>query len=305
MITSELTTAQIKNVIDQTLKYRPAYYISGGESFIRPDCLEIIKYIDSKGLVVGLTDNGTILDDNTLRELAKLKKLMIVFSVDGPKEVHEKIRGPGSFDKTMECIRKLVEYRGDSRYPVVRTNTTFSPWIQGHTKELVNTLQDAGSDAVFFQHLWFTNKERAEAHEAFLKQTFNIEDKGAESHIISMPTQIYAEQLADEISELEHTKFKSPVYIRPQMTKEQIVKYYTDLSWSYRKRCTTPWNDLIIKANGDAIFCPDQWIAEYRLGNVKTDTIDSIWYGEKAMNFRKELNKNRLFPTCARCCAIN
>ena len=65
-----------------------------------------------------------------------------------------------------------------------------------------------------------------------------------------------------------------------------------------------PLDDLIKKPMGMRIR-PDQWIAEYRLGNVKTDTIDSIWYGEKAMNLRKELNKNRLFPACARCCAIN
>ena len=82
MIASELTTQQIKNVIDQTAKYGPTYSLSGGEPFIRPDCLEIIKYIDSKGLTVALTDNGTLLKDSTLQELAKVKNLMILIYAD-------------------------------------------------------------------------------------------------------------------------------------------------------------------------------------------------------------------------------
>ena len=305
MVTGELTTEQIKDVIDYTAKDRPSYSLSGGEPFIRPDTLDIIKYIDSKGLSVALTNNGTLLKDNTLQELARVRNMVIVFSLDGTKEVHDKIRGPGSFDKTISNMKKLIEYKGNSTYPVVRTNTTFSPWLVGHTKELIHILEDTGVNMLFFQHLWFTSKEKSDASKAFLNKVLGINDNGSDSHVISMPSQIYAKQLAEEIMDIQRTKFKIPIFIRPQMTEGQIVKYYTDLTFSIRRRCVTPWNDIIVKANGDVVFCPDEWITEYKLGNVKTDKIDDIWRGEKARKFREQLDKFGLFPACARCCAIN
>ena len=60
-----------------------------------------------------------------------------------------------------------------------------------------------------------------------------------------------------------------------------------------------------MKANGDVMFCPDEWMNDFKLGNVRESGIDAMWNGEKAGKFRKELYRSKLFPACARCCAIN
>jgi radical SAM protein with 4Fe4S-binding SPASM domain len=93
--------------------------------------------------------------------------------------------------------------------------------------------------------------------------------------------------------------------MHPKLTKEQIVRYYMDLSFKKRDRCFLAWASIIIKANGDVMFCPDEWMTDFKLGNVKNTRIDKMWNGKNAVKFRKELYKRRLFPACARCCAIN
>lgn len=305
MVTKELTLEEMKGIVDQTEKYKPTYYLSGGEPFIRKETLPLMEYINSKGLEIALTTNGTLIDDATLRRITAMKNLSMAFSIDGTKSIHDKIRGEGNFNKTTGIIKKLIEYRGKERYPIVRTNTTFSPWLVGHLKELIECLQETGVTAIHFQHLWFTDQQHADAQRRLLKEIFDIDEKGMDSHIISAPSQIYASQLADEIAAVEKTRFKVPIFIRPQMTKEQIIKYYTNLNYTKVQRCVAPWNGIIIKANGDALFCPDEWITQWRIGNVRTATIDTIWSSEKAKKFRDALNKVGLFPACARCCAIN
>jgi radical SAM protein with 4Fe4S-binding SPASM domain len=89
------------------------------------------------------------------------------------------------------------------------------------------------------------------------------------------------------------------------MTKEEIFRYYTDLSYVRTDRCTIAWNSIIVKANGDVMFCPDEWMTNYKLGNVRSSTIKGMWTGEKAAKFREELYKRGYFPACARCCALN
>lgn len=303
---AELTTKEIFDVVDQLSPYRPAFYLSGGEPFIRDDTVDIIEYISGKGMSVITNDNGTLLTEDKLERLAKIKNLTINFSIDGPKEVHDRIRGQGVFDKAADTIRRLLELRGDTIYPAVKTNTTFSPWVLGHLDELIRYLQDdVGVDAVRMQHLWFTDKKHAEAHKSVLKEAFGTNESGVDSHIMPTPDKDYIEKLSNEIVQIEKTNYSKPVFIHPRLTKEQVSKYYTDLSFVKTNRCMVAWGSIIIKANGDVMFCPDEWMTDYKLGNVRDSRIKDMWNGEKAGRFREELYKRKLFPACARCCAIN
>jgi radical SAM protein with 4Fe4S-binding SPASM domain len=307
MVTKELTTPEIYNVIDQlAVNDKPSFYLSGGEPFIRKDTVDIIEYITNKGMSVITNNNGTLLTDEQLQRLAKIKNLTINFSIDGPEDVHDNIRGKGMFKKTTSTIRRLIELRGDSAFPAIKTNTTFSPWIAGRIEELARYLQDdVGVDATRMQHLWFTDKEHADMHKKELQRVFGTMETGVDSHIISRPQPDYVNKLADEIMRIQKTKFSKPIFIHPLMTREEIVRYYSDLNFTKKNRCFISWDTLLIKANGDVMFCPDEWMTDFKLGNTRTDKVKDMWQNEKAQKFRTELYNHRLFPACARCCVIN
>ena len=302
----ELTTQEIFDIVDQLAPQKPLFHITGGEPFIRGDMIDIIEYICRKGMSVGINSNGTLLSEDQLERIAKINNLTINFSIDGPREVHDKIRGTGVFDKATSTMRKLLELRGNTIYPSIKTTTTFSPPILGHIDEIIRYLQnDVGVDALRLQHVWFTDKAHAEEHKRVLKEAFGTNERGVDSHVMPPYDPQYANELAKEIKQVEKTKYSKPVFMHPKLTKEQIVRQYTDLSFKKRDKCFIAWASIIIKANGSVMFCPDEWMTDFKLGNVRNNRIDDMWNGKNAVKFREELHKHRLFPACARCCAIN
>jgi radical SAM protein with 4Fe4S-binding SPASM domain len=304
LIYAQLSREEIFSIIDQIAKYGPSLYLSGGEPFIRKDTIDIIEYAVSKGLSVSLTTNGTLIDEELAKKLAKIKNLRLTFSVDGPREIHDKIRGEGNFDKTITAIKYIKKYK-DGLYPMLNTNTTFSAELLGHTEELIKELILIGVENISFQHLWFTDKKHAQLTRNILKKEFLIDDNSMESHIIETFSSEFIKKLAIEVEHLQNKRFRVPVRVNPRLSKEEIIKYYTDLNWSKKYFCNIPWTKILIKANGDAMFCPDEWITKYKLGNIRENSIIDLWNSNEAKRFREVLLRYKLFPICTRCCSIN
>jgi len=54
------------------------------------------------------------------------------------------------------------------------------------------------------------------------------------------------------------------------MSKEEIIRYYTDLSYVMAKRRMAALDSIFIRANGDVMFCPDEWVVDFKLGNIRS-----------------------------------
>ncbi|MBU0614968.1 MAG: radical SAM protein [Nanoarchaeota archaeon] len=105
MKTDEMTTRQIFKMIDEAYELGCIYFdISGGEPLLREDIGEIINYAKNRGLLVGLVTNGKLV----AQKLGVLKNLdTIAVSLDGPVDVHDKLRGKGSFQAAVDAIDLL------------------------------------------------------------------------------------------------------------------------------------------------------------------------------------------------------
>ena len=301
-----MTKKEITSLIDQIASNRSRIYFSGAEVFSRRDAIDIIEYASNKGIPVALTTNGTLIDDKTSRRLSQLSKLRLNFSIDGPEDVHDKIRGTGNYKKTISTIERIVAYRSNKNSPVITTNTTFSPEILGRTTEMIHHLSRTGVDSISFQHLWFTSENRINYNNQILLRRFKIlNDNGPKSHLITTFSADYIDKLSEEVSLLQTKRYEVPVRVNPRLTKDEVVKYYYDLNFTVKKFCDIPWNKILIKANGDALFCPDEWITEFKLGNVREASLLDLWNSEQAKIFRQSMLRDGLLPVCARCCSIN
>ena len=110
--THELTFPQVEDVLKKLANADVfIIYFTGGEPFVRPDFMKILELASDLGFGVGISTNGTLLNDDTVRRLARLNVVKIQVSLDGAKkETHEFIRGPGTFDRTIAAIKKLTEH---------------------------------------------------------------------------------------------------------------------------------------------------------------------------------------------------
>ncbi len=132
-----------------------------------------------------------------------------------------------------------------------------------------------------------------------------VHDEGAYSHVTQIPSIDELNKLSLVLSKIESQRHKVPVLILPRLTSKEVIKYYTDLSFKKIDKCPVAWQTIRIDSDGTVIFCPDEWIGNYKIGDVKVNSIDEIWHGKLAENFRNSLLNDGLFPACSRCCVLN
>lgn len=104
-------TAFWKDVLDQLAAMDVfKVVLSGGELFLRPDALELIRYARSLGLAVRVKTHGGTLDGETIEALGELSLLGVDLSYYSHRpEVHDAVtRRPGSHARTHAAIEGLV-----------------------------------------------------------------------------------------------------------------------------------------------------------------------------------------------------
>jgi MoaA/NifB/PqqE/SkfB family radical SAM enzyme len=120
----ELPTKKALAAIDAVCSLGvPFFDLSGGEPLLRKDLIILAKRVASHGCLVSINTNGTLLNESRIGEVAEVFDTVVV-SLDGPREVHDKIRGvPGTYDKAVEGLR-LLKANG------VRAgvNSVVTPW---------------------------------------------------------------------------------------------------------------------------------------------------------------------------------
>lgn len=107
----ELSTEEIKLVIDQLVEADAELLdIVGGEPLLRQDIYEVLSYGYSKGLKMLMNTNASLATPEVCEKLKRAcPELSIGVSLDGPiPEIHEKIRGKGTFEKTLAGLKNFI-----------------------------------------------------------------------------------------------------------------------------------------------------------------------------------------------------
>lgn len=105
--------SKIKEIINEASAKGTLYmHFAGGEPLLRKDVFKIGDYARQKGICTSITTNGTLITKENADKLAKSFSFVQI-SLDGPKEIHDCIRGAGSFDRTVKGIKNILAKRDD------------------------------------------------------------------------------------------------------------------------------------------------------------------------------------------------
>lgn len=99
----DLNTEIVLSFIDEMSKMGTRIIsFTGGEPFLREDIDIIVNYCKTKGIYVNINTNGSLLSGKA----EKIKWIdRIVFSLDGPRDIHDAVRGKGSYNEVMEAVK--------------------------------------------------------------------------------------------------------------------------------------------------------------------------------------------------------
>ena len=151
----ELTTQQVFDVMDDLKAFHvPVLILSGGEPLLRPDIFTISKRARAMGFYVGLSTNGTLIDESNIAAIAEVGYDYVGISIDGLRETHDKFRRRiGAFDESMHGIRLCREagIKVGMRFTITQDNATELP-------DLLQIMEDEQVDKFYLSHLNYAGR---------------------------------------------------------------------------------------------------------------------------------------------------
>lgn len=151
----ELSTEEVFAVLDDLRAFGvPALILSGGEPLMRPDIYIIAKQAKKLGLFVGLSSNGTLIDETRIADIAAVGFDYVGISLDGLKDNHDHFRRrDGAFDDALRGIRQCRDagLKVGLRFTLTRDNAVDWP-------ALLDLSRDEGIDKIYLSHLNYAGR---------------------------------------------------------------------------------------------------------------------------------------------------
>ena len=281
---NELTISEIKKISYALPKTITWISLTGGEPFLREDIVEIIRLL-SKNCpslrLISIPSNGLATQRivSSVKKIIKIKipNIFITFSLDGPPEINNKIKGiENAFERTLETYKKVKKITKNKKNFYIGLETNIS-------KFNINFLES------FLQDLTHKNNNLiiTLAHNSFLYQNENdpkLLPEGSNDKIkkiIKIITKdlnwFYPHQFIQK-----RYLYKLPLYLKNQ--KHQVIP------------CSALGSSIALSATGEITPC-FSW--KYNLGNIRDYEYDIMraWKSKKAELARKIIKNNKC-PSC-------
>ncbi len=272
-----ITADDVRRMIDEHLELNPEALIAftGGEAMLRDDCIELMQYAASKTPYVSLNTNGLLIDEAKARALVAMCAAIQV-SLDGADpEVHDFLRGKGSFKKTMHAIELLCA-AGGAR--TLRTSTTLTRCALSQVKELI-----ARFEAMNVYELRFLILNKMRAAETNWDQ------------IVPDPTELLA---VYRYLLIERPRQANKSHTRIEGEFPGFVPYPDPNGYHWCPIGET----TIVDSQGNTYGCPSLLLPEYRSGNIKSTPIRDIQFSESHKRLREKMLERRyVIPECKAC----
>lgn len=297
----ELSLEDWKNVIDmlgpENLKVIELF---GGDALLRKDVLiPLIEYIKKKNkkIIVDFPTNCNLLDKETAIAIVKSGVGRIYVSLDGPIEIHDKIRGNREiFNHVQIALEELIKAKKDlgKKTPAIIINCTISSSNVDNFEQIIPIAEELGVDALEFEYV-------GEFKEKNIQKT-NVE--GIE------PTPFYINMSSSNLLNEEQAYFlKKKIKDIRKLAKNSKINIWTQHIDTLtidnlingtipNKKCYFCRYTIAIDPFGNVMGCFH--FNNYLLGNIKNVSFSSIWYNKKHRSFLKFQKKGKI-KICKNC----
>jgi MoaA/NifB/PqqE/SkfB family radical SAM enzyme len=289
-----------KRLVDEASDYEiQMILVRGGEPFLFPAIIDLLEYINKKNIFISIDTNGSIIN-KFARKLVEMGNLHITFSVDGPENIHDKVRGKnGCFQKLQKNITLFKKLENELGNTISKSICfTISKYSYLGLSQMPEVARSLGIKSVNIIPCYYFSKETGEKYEQEIYKlsgnpTFSW--KGFEQDDSGIDIEIFTKQLrkykADPGS-IENYPFLP-------LSEAEYKMWFSDSTTPVGSPLCMNIEKLIdIQPGGEANFCVD--FPDYNIGNVRNATIKALWNSAEAEKFR-HYRRNKPFSICYRC----
>lgn len=288
-----LVLEEWKNIIDKLPKSVKRISLIGGEPLMMKGAIELLQYIDSKGIIPIMSTNATLITPENVKELAKTRAINHVnISIDGNRELHNKIRGvPTAFDNMVRGVRLVQENGGN-----IETVTTV---IQDDNfdklTDVVGVMHELGINHLILEF----ERKYSPSMMKKSKQILGLSSEEMMAKESEIKYKFSPEELSNELAKVEKLARKKGIYLEyfPNDFRKNIKKYMEARARTSKVVCGY-LPVLRLDCQGNIINCP---VIRQEIGNLVEMNFKEAWDSDKFRDYRKKLLKNNLVPVCDIC----
>jgi radical SAM protein with 4Fe4S-binding SPASM domain len=266
----ELTTDQWKKILDQLWALGvPHIVFTGGEATLRNDLPELIQHAESNGQITGLNTNARHLADmNYVQQLVRAGLDHVQVTVEScVPEIHdEMMRAKGAFRQTIAGLNNVLATK-----LYVMTNTTILRTNTHTIPATLDFLADLGVPTVGLNALIYSG------------------------HGLTIGTGLREREL-QPILDIATQKTAAHGQKLIWYTPTQYCEFDPTANNLGVKGCTAALYSMCIESNGDVLPCQSYY---HSLGNMLTDSWDSIWNHKLSAQLRERQNLPFKCETCS------
>jgi MoaA/NifB/PqqE/SkfB family radical SAM enzyme len=287
----ELTIEEIRNFASRNRFFRWVE-LTGGEPFLRSDIVEIARTFkeNNKSLYLLTFPTNSLCDakllEKRIREILGLgiPRIAATVSLDGYRELHDKIRGvPGNFDKAIATYKLLQELAKQHRNLYFVFGYTMTKFNSGEFRKTYEQVKKEIPDITV--NSFHINLAQTSSN-YYKNEGDNIKPESA--NVISELEWILANRRREfgPISMIENAFMKKLVYYA-RTGKSPMKSRSLDAS-------------LFLDSFGN-VYPSIMW--EKKIGNIRETNYDlaPLWHNEAAEEVRRDI-KSRAEPNCWTSC---
>jgi MoaA/NifB/PqqE/SkfB family radical SAM enzyme len=289
----QLEESDIAKMLDSFQKLNTREVVmSGGEALMHPNFFRLCEIIKSRKIKITLLSTGLLLKKYASEILAKTDEVIV--SLDGSKEVHDKIRNiPNAYDKLKEGVKELKrlnpQFKVTARSVIQKENFKDFPNIVDAAKEI-------GLDQISFLTADVTT-------DAFNRPELWDEQRSGEVKLSHEELPQFKEVIESLIQ--THSNYFKSKFIAESPDRIRRFYYYYSAYYNQSKfpevRCNAPWVSAVIEADGSVRPCFFHEV----IGNTRESNLEEIVNSDKSISFRKNLDV-RTNEICKKCvCSLN
>ena len=272
--------SEIKKIIDELVSAGCInLFINGGEPFLREDIVDIFNYATEKGLLISVSSNGLVINEEILLKIKSNNLKLFQISVDGTEDIHNKIRRrQDSYHNAIKALKLASKILGENTQVVMAT--TIMRDNIAHIPNMLKLAKECKVDTYCLVPLMASSDDKyVQAEDVTTKEKKELFDKVIE---------IYEKKYKDAF---ELSLVVPPALIPSQLKNRKFGHGYV---------CTFP-EMLGIDANQNVAPCDGLLDnKQYLLGNLKQKNIKDITEN-KIIEDLEKIDFNELTGVCSIC----
>lgn len=301
---NHLSFKQLQPLFDEISSFSPSVSLAGGEPLMHPEIIKIIKYLNQKKIVKAMVTNGLLLE-KMADQLVHSGLDFLAISLDGPDEATQYQRGlvKNSFDQIIKGIQKIISLKGNHSFPNIRVATVISRANIHNFDQIYHLVKKLGVDEwSISHHFYFYDKIKKQQSDFSSKTGFGNEVWGEyHGHKKVFFNAKERSLITQKLNQIQSIIDRGDSQVKITMpTTMDVDSFYTGVIPSKKSTCTSPFNQVFLRGNGDIEMCHG-----YILGNINHDTLQHIWKNKKTLKFQNYIQKHKTIPACFRCCSLN